>query len=71
MSLGNSTEPYFCQLCYENIFPFQKMDNDTFYELFADINTKAFFLAKSTDHDKLTANQQFRYSDFVTDFVTK
>ena len=25
--------------------------------------------AKSTDRDKLTANQRFRYSDFVTDFV--
>ena len=26
-----------------SIFPFQKVDNDTFHELFADINTKAFF----------------------------
>ena len=43
MSLGNSTEPYFCQLCHENIFPFQKVDNDTFHELFPDISTKAFF----------------------------
>ena len=25
--------------------------------------------AKSTDHDKLTANQWFRYSDLVTHFV--
>ena len=43
MALGNSTKPYFRQLCYKNVFLFQKVDNDTFHELFADINAKAIF----------------------------
>ena len=39
-------------------------------------NNNFILRAKSTDRDKLTANKlttkrRFRYSDFVTDFVTK